>query len=128
MVVSSAHLSVSPCNRCPSAKPVPYNLSCYFQVFVSVLVKTQAKLLQWRPQKTLWLKCGQHLSESSQGLRVQAGGQRFSIPSFGDLKSFRVAAGWSGTVLPCLCGPKIVTHLCSIHRGLGGGGLVPCIV
>ena len=67
-VVSSAHLSVSPCNCCPSAKPVPYNLPCYFQVLFSVSVKTQGKLLQWRPQKTPWLKFGQHLSESSRGV------------------------------------------------------------
>ena len=62
------------------------------------------------------------------GCKIQAGRQCFSIPSFGDLKSFHVATGWSGTVLPCLCGLKVVAHLCSIPRGPEGGGLVPCIV
>ena len=92
MVVSSAHLSVSPCNHCPSAKPVPYNLSCYFQVLVSVLVKTQTKLLQWRPQKTPWLKCGQHLSESSQGLQG---------PGWGTALLYTLV--WGPEVLPCGC-------------------------
>ena len=82
-VVSSAHLSISPCNRCPSAKPVPYNLSYYFQVLVSVLVKTQAKLLQWRPQKTPWLKCGQHLSEQSGGAGSRLGGSASPYPHLG---------------------------------------------